>query len=240
MAKRKLTEEQRLRRNERQRAHYQENLEQQREIKRARRAAWRAAHPEQERQNKQVYRSAHLDKVRERDRRAKKTWRQEHPEEWKRISQARNTEEKRAKWRAWRAEHHMEQHIRETEKSRAYRAAHPAEAALCNMVWSAAMRARKTGMEFDGLVGLAESAPAECACCGVRFEFTMPRVGHGRKGLKRNLKAPTLDRIDNAQGYVKENVAVICCGCNIRKGNATLEQLRMLISYMETARPSES
>ena len=47
------------------------------------------------------------------------------------------------------------------------------------------------------------------------------------------LAAPSLDRIDSSKGYVKENVVVISTRANALKSDATLEELKMLVSWFE-------
>jgi hypothetical protein len=44
-----------------------------------------------------------------------------------------------------------------------------------------------------------------------------------------------LDRIDNNEGYVKGNVAVISFRANTLKNNATAEELRAIADYMDEA-----
>jgi hypothetical protein len=44
--------------------------------------------------------------------------------------------------------------------------------------------------------------------------------------------SPTLDRIDNAKGYVKGNVCVISKKANTMKNNATPEEVRKLSEYV--------
>jgi hypothetical protein len=44
---------------------------------------------------------------------------------------------------------------------------------------------------------------------------------------------PSVDRVDNACGYVKGNIRVISARANHLKSDATVEEIRSLLAYME-------
>jgi len=46
-------------------------------------------------------------------------------------------------------------------------------------------------------------------------------------------RAPALDRIDNKLGYIKNNVQVISSKANRLKNNGSLEEFKLIVSYME-------
>jgi hypothetical protein len=41
--------------------------------------------------------------------------------------------------------------------------------------------------------------------------------------------SPTLDKIDNAKGYVKGNIRVISCKANRSKSDLTLEEMKLMV-----------
>lgn len=54
--------------------------------------------------------------------------------------------------------------------------------------------------------------------------------------IGQNIKhkySPTLDRLDNNKGYTKENILVVSNFANTIKSNGTIEELSMLISFLE-------
>lgn len=77
---------------------------------------------------------------------------------------------------------------------------------------------------LDDVVGMFEAA-AICDCCG--------RTLNHSAGRNKALDNPSLDRVNNALGYIKGNVAVICWNCNQRKTDLTLEDLQRLIRYIK-------
>lgn len=54
----------------------------------------------------------------------------------------------------------------------------------------------------------------------------------GRK--KSHDTSPTLDRLNNAWGYVPGNIAVISHRANKLKGDATAKELRRIATWMES------
>jgi hypothetical protein len=52
-------------------------------------------------------------------------------------------------------------------------------------------------------------------------------------GSRQSDNSPTLDRINNAQGYVKGNVLVISWRANNIKSNATVPELTKVLDYMK-------
>jgi len=68
--------------------------------------------------------------------------------------------------------------------------------------------------------------PVQCPCCNQPLDYAM-----GHRG--RNESVPSLDRVDNALGYTVTNTVIICRRCNRLKGDATLNDLALMKSYMQ-------
>lgn len=75
---------------------------------------------------------------------------------------------------------------------------------------------------------LLESIPTKCRCCGTALDFS---VGSGSRTFQS--RSPSLDRVSPKLGYTKSNTVVICNRCNLLKGAGTLDELRMIVSYVE-------
>lgn len=94
-----------------------------------------------------------------------------------------------------------------------------------SLVMAAKCRAKKRKIEFDGLLSIISGdRPTHCTCCGIEFDLS---------GTNRR-RSPSLDRHDNTAGYVGWNVRVICRRCNFLKSNGTTDELRKILSYMES------
>lgn len=87
---------------------------------------------------------------------------------------------------------------------------------------SARYRAKQRGMEFN-LSREDIVIPARCPVLGL--EMTI-----GRSAGPRDT-SPTLDRIDNAKGYIKGNVVVVSFRANRLKGDATLAEIRAIGAF---------
>lgn len=88
-------------------------------------------------------------------------------------------------------------------------------------------RAQKKGIQFD--LTLEDIViPTHCPILG------MPLLagGQGERG-SHHLSSPSLDRIDNTQGYVRGNIVVISSRANTLKRDATLEEVQKLAAWME-------
>ena len=88
------------------------------------------------------------------------------------------------------------------------------------MYTGAKCRAKRKNMEFtiskeDIII------PTHCPVLG------MPIQRNIGSGFHNN--SPSLDRIDNTQGYTKDNIRVISNRANLLKCDATLEELELLL-----------
>lgn len=98
-------------------------------------------------------------------------------------------------------------------------------------LWKACKdRAKQSDIEFD-LVPEDIVIPLQCPVFGIKLE------SHLGKGLSRSLtirdKAPSIDRIDNAKGYTKDNIIIVSFRANRIKSDASIEELKKLTSFYE-------
>jgi hypothetical protein len=101
------------------------------------------------------------------------------------------------------------------------------------LLYNANNRAKDRGFDCDLTVDDIV-IPEFCPVLGIPLQAT---VGQGRVSMKDNWNAPTLDRIDSAGGYTKGNVMVISARANFLKNDATLEEMRAILRYMESHQP---
>ena len=89
-----------------------------------------------------------------------------------------------------------------------------------------AARRRATTKQID--FNLTEEdvvIPEYCPALGLKLQPVYGVTGRD--------SSPSLDRINNNEGYVKGNVAVISFRANTLKNNATSEELRAIADYMD-------
>lgn len=55
-----------------------------------------------------------------------------------------------------------------------------------------------------------------------------------QKEKQRTDNSPSLDRIDNSSGYVKGNVHIISMRANRIKSDATLQELKSVVKYLDS------
>lgn len=120
-----------------------------------------------------------------------------------------------AKMRAERPEQHL-------ANSRRLREVDPQRYLSQHAKW----RAKKLGVAFD-LQPEDIFIPEFCPVLGMRLEWSF-----GQRA-SANHNSPSLDRLLPGEGYTKDNVRVISNRANHLKNNATLEELRALVAYVE-------
>jgi len=97
------------------------------------------------------------------------------------------------------------------------------EGRRANLLSLAKSNAKIRGLEFS--LELSDILiPERCPVLGVLLDCTAERPSE-------NL--PSLDRIDNSRGYVKDNVWVISWRANYIKRDSTLPELRALVAALE-------
>lgn len=127
----------------------------------------------------------------------------------------RNQEHTRAKMREWYRKN--KEGVRST--SLAWRIANVDRI----MLKDAEKRAKRFGLAFD-LAPWDIHVPEFCPVLGIPL-----RYGVG----KRTDNSPSLDRIRPELGYVHDNVCVISWRANDLKADANVEELRMVLAWME-------
>jgi len=86
---------------------------------------------------------------------------------------------------------------------------------------NAKQRAKKSNIEFT----LTKD--------DINIPDTCPVFGFPLKREEREswMYAPSIDRIDNTKGYIKENIIIVSRRANILKKDATIEELKKLADY---------
>lgn len=87
-------------------------------------------------------------------------------------------------------------------------------------------RAKALGYDFD-LTAEDLIVPSHCPALGMAL---VSGVGNNSRALPNS---PSVDRFDNAKGYVRGNVRVISLRANQLKSNATIEEMKLVLRYME-------
>lgn len=85
----------------------------------------------------------------------------------------------------------------------------------------ACRRAKEKALPFDRdwLYQLVDTPPKRCTYCARSFQYP----------IQDRWDTPTLDRVDNANGYVKGNVAIVCWKCNTFKNAGTAAELERIV-----------
>ncbi|WP_291724370.1 hypothetical protein [Magnetospirillum sp. 64-120] len=106
----------------------------------------------------------------------------------------------------------MTKHQRNSERK------NPLKAWLRTAKWNAKKRGREFSIELSDLPEI----PATCPVLGTPLRLDGP---------PNDDNAPSLDRIDNASGYIPGNVEIISRRANRLKGDATPDELRKLADF---------
>jgi hypothetical protein len=102
---------------------------------------------------------------------------------------------------------------------------------LERLLQSARRRAKAKGIEFS-LESGDVVIPEYCPALGLKLQAT--------RGVTGSDCSPSLDRIDNSKGYVKDNVAIVSFRANTLKNSATAEELRKIIAYLRERQVSDA
>jgi len=98
------------------------------------------------------------------------------------------------------------------------------EHAIRGLLYAARKRAGRKGVPFVLTEQTIPLIPDACPACGVALERSEGKV---------SATSPSLDRIVPELGYVPENVAWLCYRCNAIKRDASLEDLKLLVRWLE-------
>lgn len=96
------------------------------------------------------------------------------------------------------------------------------------MYSGAKQRAKKNNLEF-GLKSYKDLPPTPSFCPILGIPIF---VKEGSKNGGSD-NSPSLDRIDNTKGYVKNNIHIISRKANQMKSNANFEEIKMLYKFMK-------
>lgn len=96
------------------------------------------------------------------------------------------------------------------------------EAALNWVYGDAQRRAKRYGVAWElDKEQFREIVNMPCFYCGVEGSNH-----HDRKGVNGGIKYNGIDRVDNARGYVLDNVVACCRACNIAKNDRSVTEFR--------------
>lgn len=131
-----------------------------------------------------------------------------------------------ARDRVKRTEQGRQSRVRHGSKWNAAERAKHAANPIPNMLGNAKSRARRKNLKFD-LHADDFEIPAFCPVLGLPLLVTPGKTTDN---------SPSLDRIDNAKGYVRGNVVVVSFKANTIKNTATVDELRMVLKFYENLR----
>lgn len=154
-----------------------------------------------------------------------KPWKRERYLEWRRAYE--KTDKYREKVRAYQAKRRANPALK--GKFAQYQRNYKERNKLRFLVYLALKRSERRGIEADKeyLRSLIGSRPPLCACCLSPLDYG----GIGR-GNQAPYRAPSLDRINTSQGYIRGNVGIICWRCNVLKKDGSLDEIEAIARYM--------
>jgi hypothetical protein len=90
---------------------------------------------------------------------------------------------------------------------------------------NAKQRSKKLNLPYDlDKEWYYKTMPEKCPVFGVEFS--------------EGPFAPSIDRLDSTQGYLKSNCRIISARANTIKNDATVEELKKIIDYINNSRPA--
>ena len=88
------------------------------------------------------------------------------------------------------------------------------------IIYNTRSSAKKRGIFFDLIIDDI-IIPEVCPVLGIVLDKNQPDA------------KPSIDRIDNTKGYVKDNIMTISWRANKLKNDGSLDELRAIVAYME-------
>lgn len=88
---------------------------------------------------------------------------------------------------------------------------------------AAKSRAKKRGIEFNLLLEDID-IPEFCPVLGIKLEFN--------DDYQKD-SSPSIDRINNQKGYIKNNIKIISYRANQLKSDLSIEEIEKIIKYIE-------
>ena len=96
------------------------------------------------------------------------------------------------------------------------------------LLMNAKARARKKKIEFS-IKYKDIVIPTHCPVLGIKINKFLQDTS---QSYESRAGSPSLDRIDNSKGYIKNNVAVMSYRANVIKGQGTAEQHRLIANWI--------
>lgn len=166
---------------------------------------------------------------------AARKYRQDHPEETTAANarwRAANQDHVRAYSAAYQAANQPRQSKKARDKRLAFFAADPKAAWIFYTFNAAQGRARKRGLPYD-LDPAGIQLPDLCPVLGLALKYSERRK-------KPSADSPSLDRVVPSSGYVTSNLRVISWRANVLKRDASIDEVRRVLAYMENCLSKES
>ena len=91
-------------------------------------------------------------------------------------------------------------------------------------------RCKDSDIPFDIEVSDLEPFPLQCPVFGTKLDW----LADSRSGVDNS---PSLDRLDPAKGYVAGNVTIISFRANRIKNDASIDEVKQVVNWLELQRP---
>jgi hypothetical protein len=183
--------------------------------KRAYNKQWYQEHKEQAKAKSRQYRLDNLEKAND----ASARWREN------------NKEYRDAYNKAYFAENQPRLSQKARERRQTFFAEDPKAAWLHYTAKTATSRARQNKLPYDKDLSKL-ILPDSCPVLGITLNYSR-NYNREERRLGPQYDSPSLDRIVPVNGYVIDNLRVISWRANLLKRDATLDEIRRVLAYME-------